>query len=52
MAYRIKIADDAERHLLALTAREQRNLQAAVVSRLTHDPLTPTRTLLGLRMQP
>jgi mRNA-degrading endonuclease RelE of RelBE toxin-antitoxin system len=49
MPFRITITDDAEQHFLALPARDQRILQAAITSRLLHQPTTLTRAIKRLR---
>jgi len=52
MAYRIKITEEAESHLEALPARDQRILQAAILARLADQPTTPTRAIKQLRPNP
>lgn len=52
MAYQITITEDAEAQLQALPARHQRLLQAAIVSRLLHQPTVPTRAIKRLRPNP
>ena len=52
MAFRITITEDAERQFHALSVRDQRILQAAIVSRLLHQPTTPTRAVKRLRPNP
>jgi mRNA-degrading endonuclease RelE of RelBE toxin-antitoxin system len=52
MAYKITIAEDAERQLRALPVRQQRTLESAIVSRLGDDPTTPTRAIKRLRPNP
>jgi len=52
MPFRITITEDAERQLLSLTAREQRILEAAIASRLQHEPTKPTRAIRRLRPNP
>ena len=52
MPYRITITEDGERHLRALTARDRRILEAAILSRLEHQPETPTRAIKRLRPNP
>ena len=49
MAFQITITDDADRQLRSLPAREQRILEAAILSRLEHQPTTPTKALKRLR---
>ncbi len=52
MAFRITITDEAERHLQALSARDQRMVQAAVAARLQHQPTKPTLAVKRLRPNP
>jgi mRNA-degrading endonuclease RelE of RelBE toxin-antitoxin system len=52
MAFRITITEVAEAHFKALTARDRRVLQAAIVARLQHQPTTPTRAIKRLRPNP
>jgi mRNA-degrading endonuclease RelE of RelBE toxin-antitoxin system len=52
MAYQITITRDAEKQLRALSVREQRILEAAVVTRLQNQPTTPTRAIRRLRPNP
>jgi len=52
MAFRITITDDADRQLQALTARERRILEAAVVARLEHQPTTETKAVKRMRPNP
>jgi mRNA-degrading endonuclease RelE of RelBE toxin-antitoxin system len=52
MAFTITITDEAQNHLDALPARDQRILEAAVVARLTHDPTAETRATKRLRPNP
>ena len=49
MPFNITIAEDAERQLRSLPARDQRILEAAIQSRLEHDPTTPTKAIKRLR---
>ena len=49
MAFRITITEDADRQLRSLPAREQRILEAAIQSRLEHQPTTPTKAIKKLR---
>jgi mRNA-degrading endonuclease RelE of RelBE toxin-antitoxin system len=49
VAYQITITAEAESHLLALSVREQRIVQAAVASRLLEHPTTVTRAVKRLR---
>ena len=52
MPFKIAITDDAERQLRSLPVREQRVLEAAILSRLEHQPTTPTKAIKGLRPNP
>lgn len=52
MAYRITIADDADRQFGALSAREQRILQAAIEARLEHQPTVVSKAVKRLRPNP
>jgi mRNA-degrading endonuclease RelE of RelBE toxin-antitoxin system len=52
VAFRITITEDAERQFLALSARDQRILEVAIVSRLQHQPTTLTRAVKHLRPNP
>src|SRR5262249_38775938 len=52
MPFRITITDDAERQLRSLPVREQRILEAAILSRLEHQPTTPTKAIKQLRANP
>jgi mRNA-degrading endonuclease RelE of RelBE toxin-antitoxin system len=52
MAFRIIITDDDDMQLKALSAREQRVLQAAILSRLRDHPTTPTKAVKRLRANP
>jgi mRNA-degrading endonuclease RelE of RelBE toxin-antitoxin system len=52
MSFAITITADAESHLQALPAFDQRRLEAAIVSRLSQNPTTPTRALKLLRPNP
>lgn len=52
MPFHITITDDAERQLRCLPAREQRILEAAILSRLEHQPTTPTKAIKRLRPNP
>jgi len=49
MPFRITITEDAERQLRSLPARDQRILEAAIQSRLEHQPTTPTKAIKKLR---
>ena len=52
MPFQIRITDDAERQLRWLSVREQRILEAAILSRLEHQPTTPTKAVRALRPNP
>jgi mRNA-degrading endonuclease RelE of RelBE toxin-antitoxin system len=49
MAFKISITEDADRQLRSLPVREQRILEAAIQSRLEHEPTKPTRAIKRLR---
>src|ERR1700736_6657121 len=52
MPFRITITEDADRQFRALSARNRRTLEAAVLSRLQHQPSTPTKAIKRLRPNP
>ena len=52
MPVKITITEDALRQLRSLPVREQRILEAAIVSRLEHEPTTPTKAIKRLRPNP
>lgn len=52
MRFRITITADAESQMRALPVREQRVLEAAILSRLRDQPTTPTRAIKQLRPNP
>jgi mRNA-degrading endonuclease RelE of RelBE toxin-antitoxin system len=52
MAFKITITEDADRQFRALLVREQRILEAAILSRLEHQPTTPTKAIKRLRPNP
>jgi mRNA-degrading endonuclease RelE of RelBE toxin-antitoxin system len=52
MPFNITITEDAEKQLRSLPARDQRTLEAAILSRLEHQPTTPTRAIKRLRPNP
>jgi mRNA-degrading endonuclease RelE of RelBE toxin-antitoxin system len=52
MPFRISITEDADRQFRSLQIREQRILEAAIVSRLEHQPTTPTKAIKRLRSNP
>lgn len=49
MPFKITITEDAEKQLRSLPAREQRILEAAIQSRLEHEPTKPTKAVKRLR---
>jgi mRNA-degrading endonuclease RelE of RelBE toxin-antitoxin system len=49
MPFKIVFTEAAERQFRSLSAREQRILQSAIISRLTHAPMAPTRSIKRLR---
>jgi mRNA-degrading endonuclease RelE of RelBE toxin-antitoxin system len=49
MAFRIPITEDAERQLRSLPVRQQRILEAVILSRLTRQPTTPSKAIKRLR---
>jgi mRNA-degrading endonuclease RelE of RelBE toxin-antitoxin system len=52
MAYTITITVDADRQLRALPVRDQRILEAAVLSRLQQQPTKPAKSIKRLRPNP
>jgi mRNA-degrading endonuclease RelE of RelBE toxin-antitoxin system len=52
MAFQITITADAESQLRALSAREQRLLEAVIQARLLHQPTTVTKAVKRLRPNP
>src|SRR5437762_3390317 len=52
MAYNITITEDADRQFRALPVRDQRNLEAAILSRLQHEPTKATKAIKRLRPNP
>ena len=52
MPFKITITEDADRQFRSLPAREQRILEAAILSRLEHQPTTPTKAVKRLRPNP
>lgn len=52
MPYHISITEEAERQLQSLSPREQRILEAAIVSRLEHSPTESSRSIKRLRPNP
>ena len=52
MPFQIMITEDADRQLRSLPVRDQRILEAAILSRLRHQPTTPTKAIKRLRPNP
>jgi mRNA-degrading endonuclease RelE of RelBE toxin-antitoxin system len=52
MAFEITITADAESHMTALSPREQRVLETAILARLQDQPTTPTKSIKRLRPNP
>lgn len=52
MPFKITITDDAERQLRSLPVREQRILEAAILSRLEHQPATLSKAMKRWRPNP
>lgn len=52
MPFKVTITEDADRQFRALPVRDQRNLEAAILSRLPHQPTTQTRAINRLRPNP
>jgi mRNA-degrading endonuclease RelE of RelBE toxin-antitoxin system len=52
MPFKITITEDADRQFRALPVRDQRILEAAILSRLQHQPTTPTKAIKRLRPNP
>lgn len=52
MTYNITITDVAEKQLRTLAARDRRTLEAAILSRLEHQPTTPSKAIKRLRPNP
>jgi mRNA-degrading endonuclease RelE of RelBE toxin-antitoxin system len=52
MAFKISITEDADRQFRSLPAREQRILEAAIESRLEHEPTKPSKAIQRLRPNP
>jgi mRNA-degrading endonuclease RelE of RelBE toxin-antitoxin system len=52
MPFKITITEDADRQFRALPVRDQRILEAAIVSQLQHQPTTPTKAIKRLRTNP
>lgn len=49
MSFKITITEDADRQLRSLPVREQRILEAAIQSRLEHEPTRSTKAIKRLR---
>jgi len=52
LPYRVEYSPDAENHLRALTARQQRVVLDAVDEQLVHQPTTETRNRKPMRPNP
>ena len=52
MPFKITITEDAERQLRSLPVRDQRILEAAILSRLELQPTTPTKAIKRLLPNP
>jgi mRNA-degrading endonuclease RelE of RelBE toxin-antitoxin system len=52
LPFNVTITEDADRQLRSLPAREQRTLEAAIQSRLPHQPTTPSKAIKRLRSNP
>ena len=52
MPFKITITQHADRQFRALLVRDQRILEAAILSRLQHQPITPTKAIKRLRPNP
>src|SRR5262249_51558336 len=52
MPFKITITEDVDRQFRCLSARDQRILEAAILSRLEHQPTTPTKAIKKLRPNP
>ena len=52
MPYRITITEDADAHLRSLPTREQRIVEAGIMTRLQDKPAIPTRAIKRLRPNP
>lgn len=52
MPFKITITDDADRQYRSFPVREQRILEAAIQSRLEHEPTKPTKAIKRLRPNP
>lgn len=52
MPFRITITEDADRQFRSLPVRQQRILEAAILSRLADQPTTPTKAIKRLISNP
>jgi mRNA-degrading endonuclease RelE of RelBE toxin-antitoxin system len=52
MPFKISITEDADRQFRWLSVREQRILEAAILSRLQHQPTVPAKAIKRLRPNP
>ena len=52
MPFKINITEDADRQFRSLPVRDQRTLEAAILSRLQHRPTMPTKAIKRLRPNP
>jgi mRNA-degrading endonuclease RelE of RelBE toxin-antitoxin system len=52
MEFKISITDEADKHLRALSAREQRIVESAVLARLRFQPALETKAIKRLRSNP
>lgn len=52
MSFEITITEDADRQFRALPVRDQRILEAAILSRLQHQPTIPKKAVKRLRPNP
>ena len=49
MVFKVAITEDADRQFRSLPVRDQRILEAAILSRLQHEPARPTKAIKQLR---
>jgi mRNA interferase RelE/StbE len=52
VAFKITITEEAEAQLRALSVRDQRIVQAAILTKLEHQPTTATKAIKKLRPNP
>ena len=52
MPFKITITAEADSHLRYLPVRDQRILEMAILTRLTQDPIKPSRAIKRLRPNP